>query len=98
MKQWMETCCTPKNRQVRVCFFFLIIIIFLEQTLLCFSLELLVADKGSMHFSQHETHLVQVKFHLFSSGSSFNPCSVDSSSQKAKQIDLSKMLQVVVQG
>lgn len=48
-KQWMETCCTPKNRQVK--FFKKIIIIFLEQTLLCFSLEFLVAVKGSLHFS-----------------------------------------------
>lgn len=34
-KQWMNSCCTPKRRQVRV-LFFIIIIIFLAQTLLCF--------------------------------------------------------------
>lgn len=34
-KQWMKSCCTPKNRQVRV-LFFIIIIIFLAQALLCF--------------------------------------------------------------
>lgn len=34
-KQWMKSCCTPKSRQVRV-LFFIIIIIFPAQTLLCF--------------------------------------------------------------
>lgn len=34
-KQWMKSCCTSKNRQVRV-LFFILIIIFLSQTLPCF--------------------------------------------------------------
>lgn len=67
----MISCCTPKSRQV-IFFYYHYFPGTDSSLLLSFGLEHLIADKAGLHFSQHETHLVQVKFGLVLSGSSFN--------------------------